>query len=154
MDGSNQNASGMGTVQSKVGFALSIANAFFSCESPLSKCFYKGVELCCSFLSDYYVFIGLKTGKKVAEGIMRDGVYYLRKEEVDSAFAAVLSRTPTDEFMLQHRQLGHLSIHTVSLLSPKLFKAADKDKLICDACEFGKHTFFFSNTQESCVSLY
>jgi hypothetical protein len=71
---------------------------------------------------------------------MRDGLYYLKHEELDSALAVVLSRTPIEEFLLQHRRLGHMSMSAVRVLYPTLFNATEKEKLVCDACEFGKHT--------------
>lgn len=33
--------------------------------------------------------------------------------------------------MLQHRWLGHMSVHTVSLLDPQLFKDINEDSLVC-----------------------
>ena len=39
--------------------------------------------------------------------------------------------------MLQHCHLGHMSFDTIF---PEEMKKVDKDKLVCDACEYGKHT--------------
>ena len=44
------------------------------------------------------------------------------------------------EILLHHRRLGHLSFESLSQLYPDLFKRVDRSKLVCDACEFGKHT--------------
>jgi Integrase core domain/GAG-pre-integrase domain len=42
--------------------------------------------------------------------------------------------------MLDHQRMGHPSFNVLSRLYPSLFEKADKWKLICDACEFGKLT--------------
>jgi GAG-pre-integrase domain len=42
--------------------------------------------------------------------------------------------------LLHHRRLGHPSFSALSRLYPPLFEKANKEKLVCDACEFGKHT--------------
>jgi transposase InsO family protein len=81
-----------------------------------------------------------KLPHQFGEGIMRDGLYYLKHEELDSALAVVLSRTPIEELLLQHRRLGHMSMSAVRVLYPTLFNATEKEKLVCDACEYGKHT--------------
>jgi transposase InsO family protein len=42
--------------------------------------------------------------------------------------------------ILQHCRLGHMSFDTMSKVFPEEMKKVDKDKLVCDACEYGKHT--------------
>lgn len=69
---------------------------------------------------------------------MRGGLYYLDDNMAPMA-AAVLSRSPLEEFLLLHRRLGHMSFVTLGKLYPSLFNKIDKEKLVCDACEFGKN---------------
>ena len=53
--------------------------------------------------------------------------------------AATLSMSPTDEFLILHRRLGHIPFMKLGQLYPSLYGKVDKGKLVCDACEFGKH---------------
>jgi GAG-pre-integrase domain len=65
---------------------------------------------------------------------------------VDSALSSflessgVVGRSVEDLLLLHHRRLGHLSFSALSKLYPPLFEKANKEKLVCDTCEFGKHT--------------
>jgi GAG-pre-integrase domain len=65
---------------------------------------------------------------------------------VDSALSSflessgVVGRSVEDLLLLHHRRLGHPSFSTLSRLYPPLFENANKEKLVCDACKFGKHT--------------
>ena len=42
--------------------------------------------------------------------------------------------------MLQHCRMGHLSFDKMSKIFANVMCGVDKKKLVCDACEFGKHT--------------
>jgi GAG-pre-integrase domain len=44
-----------------------------------------------------------------------------------------------DLLLLHHRRLHHPSFSALSRLYSPLFEKANKEKLVCDACEFGKH---------------
>ena len=44
------------------------------------------------------------------------------------------------EILLLHRRLGHVPFESLSRLHPDAFKKVDRSKLLCDACELGKHT--------------
>ena len=44
------------------------------------------------------------------------------------------------ELQLQYCRFGHLSFSVLARLIPSLYNICDKYKLICDACEFAKHT--------------
>jgi hypothetical protein len=45
-----------------------------------------------------------------------------------------------DELLLIHQWMGHSSFNLLERLYPSKYEKADKQKLVCDACEFGKHT--------------
>lgn len=81
----------------------------------------------------------LGTERRLGTGSMHDGLYYLDKN-ISPAVATVLSSSPLNEFLLQHRRLGHMSFATLGQLYPNLYSRINKDSLVCDACEFGKHT--------------
>jgi GAG-pre-integrase domain len=42
--------------------------------------------------------------------------------------------------ILLHCRLGHISFTIFGKLYPKLYSRCNKTKLVCDACEFVKHT--------------
>ena len=44
------------------------------------------------------------------------------------------------EILLLLCRLGHVSFESLSRLYPAMFKGVDKGRLVCDACELGKHT--------------
>jgi GAG-pre-integrase domain len=55
--------------------------------------------------------------------------------------------------MLDHQRMGYPSFNVLSRLYPNLFKKADKSKLICAACEFGKlirSSYVSSGHRSSC----
>ena len=59
-----------------------------------------------------------------------------------------------DVLMLHHQRMGHTSFSVLSRLYPALFESANKQKLVCDACEFGKLTrssYVSSGHRSSCV---
>ena len=42
--------------------------------------------------------------------------------------------------MLYHQRMGRTSYGVLSRVYPHFFEKADKSKMVCDACEFGKFT--------------
>jgi hypothetical protein len=67
----------------------------------------------------------------------------LDRKETDDALCTALTAAASDhevKVMLQHYRLGHLSFDTMSKIFPEEMKNMDKGKLVCDACEYGKHT--------------
>jgi GAG-pre-integrase domain len=53
---------------------------------------------------------------------------------------ACLAETPELELILLHCRLGHISFTILGKLYLKLYSRYNKTKLVCDACEFAKHT--------------
>ena len=96
-------------------------------------------ELNCAaiFYPTWCLFMELGTWKILGTGIMRGGLYYLDDDMAHMA-AAVLPRSPLEEFLLHHRRLGHMSFITLGKLYPSLFNKIDKEKLVCDACELDR----------------
>ena len=69
-------------------------------------------------------------------------MYYLDNVAAPLAFATpcTSSTSSTDELLLLHCRLGHLSFQVLSRMFPSLFASCCKDKLVCDVCELAKHT--------------
>ena len=79
---------------------------------------------------------------------------------MDSALSSIVENTGgvgssvEDLLLLHHRRLGHLSFSLLSRLYPILFEKANKNKLVCDACELGKHTrssYASSGNRSTCI---
>jgi transposase InsO family protein len=66
---------------------------------------------------------------------------------MDTALATMVDRvgaggsrmSAEDELLLIHRRMGHSSF-LLERLYPLKYEKTDKQKLVCDGCEFGKHT--------------
>jgi transposase InsO family protein len=82
---------------------------------------------------------------------MIDGLYYL-DNDISPMVAAALSYSPLVEVLLLHHRLGHLPFGTMNQLYPSLFNKINKEKLVCDACQYGKQTrssYVLSNNRSS-----
>lgn len=93
------------------------------------KCWFD--PTCCAFQE-------LGTGRLLGTGTMHDGLYYLDEGGDEIALATCMS--PSQELLLYHQRLGHLSFAALSRIYPSLFKLCPRDSLVCDACELAKHT--------------
>jgi transposase InsO family protein len=69
---------------------------------------------------------------------VHNGLYYLDEGSDEVAFVTKMS--PCQELLLLHYRLGHHSFATMSHIYPSIFNACSRESLICDACEFAKHT--------------
>ena len=91
------------------------------------------------FDEDSCVFQEKRTRKRIGTGVGRNGLWYIGKENV----ALAVEERPKgaeDNILLHHRRLGHPSFQNMSKMYGELFNKVDKRKLVCDACELGKHT--------------
>ena len=91
------------------------------------------------FEPKFCVFQELKSRKILGTGTEHDGLYYLDGVAAPLAFNATCTSS-TDEFLLLHYRLGHLSFQALGRKFPSLFASCCKDKLGCDVCELAKHT--------------
>jgi Integrase core domain/GAG-pre-integrase domain len=70
---------------------------------------------------------------------------------------ACVAETPELELLLLHCRLGHIPFTVLGKLYPKLYSKCSKAKLVCDACEFAKHTRTtypsFGNKNSSCFDI-
>jgi GAG-pre-integrase domain len=105
-------------------------------------------QLKCVVLFDIpkVIFQEKETGRRLGTGTWHSGLWYLDRKSVDSALSSflessgVVGRSVEDLLLLHHRRLGHPYFFALSMVYPPLFEKANKEKLVCDACEFGKHT--------------
>jgi hypothetical protein len=67
--------------------------------------------------------------------VRHKGLWYLDRQESDGALCTALTVASNDKKGDTH----HMSFDTMSKVFPKEMKV-DKDKLVCDACEYEKHT--------------
>jgi len=81
-----------------------------------------------------------KTGRMLGSGIRRNGLWFLDRRTDKSCTALVVTSEEEAKVILQHCRLGHMSFETMCKASPNIMSKVDKSKLVCDACEFGKHT--------------
>jgi transposase InsO family protein len=99
----------------------------------------------------------LKTGRVIGIGKRSEGVYRLEQGEENTKQRACLAETPEVELFLLHCRLGHISFIVLGRLYPKLYSRCNKAKLVCDACEFAKHTRtiypFVGNRSSSCFDI-
>lgn len=88
------------------------------------------------------------TGRRFGAGTWCSRLWYLGREGMDSALTSMVEKTGVggsgrsveDELMLHHQCMGHSSFGVLSLLYSSLYEKANKHKLACDACKFGKRT--------------
>jgi transposase InsO family protein len=75
--------------------------------------------------------------------IHHNGLWYLHRRITDKAVCLALSTVASEEeakVMLLHCRLGHISFDVMRKMFPYEMSKVNKQRLVCDACEFGKHT--------------
>jgi hypothetical protein len=77
------------------------------------------------------------TRRVIGTGVRHNGLWFINNEELALTTA---SGGHEREIFLLHRRLGHVPFESLSRLYPNAFKEMDRSKLLCDACELGKHT--------------
>ena len=83
------------------------------------------------------IFQEKRTGRVIGTGVRRNGLWFINQGE--SALAAAGGEQEKEIFLLHYR-LGHVPFESLNKLHPDVFKDVDRSKLVCDACELGKHT--------------
>ena len=73
----------------------------------------------------------------IGTGVRRNGLWFINQEQ--SALAADTGAQEWEIYLL-HGRLGHVPFGSLNKLYPNAFKGVDIKKLVCDACELGKHT--------------
>jgi GAG-pre-integrase domain len=110
-----------------------------------------------SLFPTHVVLQELKTGSVIGIGKRSEGLYRLKQEEEKTKQRVCLAETPELELFLLHCRLGHIPFNVLGRLYPKLHSRCSKNKLVCDACEFAKHTRTmypsFDNRSNSCFDI-
>ncbi|KAJ4737614.1 Transposon Ty1-H Gag-Pol polyprotein [Rhynchospora pubera] len=163
-DGTTQPVVGKGTVNCTGSVTLS--NVLHAPSFPVNLLSISAIilQLKCvvSFDIPKVIFQEKGTGRRLGTGTWRSGLWYLDREGLDSALISMVEGTEKmgsemnveDVLMLHHQRMGHSSFNVLSRLYPVLFEKANKLKLVCDACEFGKLTrssYVSSGHRSSCA---
>ena len=77
------------------------------------------------------------TGRVIGTGVRHNGLWFIN--QADAALVAAIGEQEKEIFLL-HRRLRHVPFESLNKLYPDVFKDVDRSKLVCDACELGKHT--------------
>jgi len=144
-DGTHQPIKGVGTVKCSPSIMLSsvLHVPSFPVNLLSLSALVDHMDCRVSFDRDHCIIQERKTGKELGTGIRYGGLWYLdRKDDGRSMGVALASSMNEDEakVMLQHCRLGHLSFDTMIKVFPEVMSKVDRRKLVCDACEYGKHT--------------
>jgi GAG-pre-integrase domain len=107
------------------------------------------------------IFQEKRTDRLLRTDTWYNGLWYMNRKGTDSALSSIVGRiggverSVNDSLLLRHKRLSHPSFSILSRLYPSLFKKTNKEKLVCDACELGKHTksFYVSSCNESSCLL-
>jgi hypothetical protein len=70
---------------------------------------------------------------------MHDGLYYLDNNMLH-VIAAASTHCAQEELIIHHHKLGHIPFAILGRLYPELYNRVSKEKLVCDACQYGKQT--------------
>ena len=73
----------------------------------------------------------------IGTGVRLNGLWFINQAE--SVLVAVVGAQEKEVFLL-HCRLGHVPFESLNKLYPYVFKDVDRNKLVCDVCELGKHT--------------
>jgi hypothetical protein len=99
----------------------------------------------------------LKTGRIIGIGKRSEGVYRLKQGGENTKQRACLAETPEVELFLLYCCFSYIPFIVLGRLYPKLYSRCNKAKLVCDACEFAKHTRtmypFFGNRSSFCFDI-
>ena len=144
VDGTYQPVKGVGTV--KCTPSITLSSVLYAPSFPVSLVSMSSLvdDIDCRIIADRYncIIEERKTGRRLGIGMRHKGLWYLDRRETDDVVRTALTAVANDDeamLILQHCRLGHMSFDTMSKIFPEEMKKVDKEKLVCDACEFGKH---------------
>jgi hypothetical protein len=138
-DGASQQIRGIGSVECTP--SLSLSSVLHVPSFPINLLSVSSIidQFKCTVIFDENscVFQEKGTGRKIGTRVRHNGLWFIGHEEL--ALKATVEGDDK-EILLHHRRLGHISFDNLSRLYPMMFKGVDKSRLVCDACELGKHT--------------
>jgi GAG-pre-integrase domain len=82
----------------------------------------------------------LKTGNVIGIGKRNEDMYRLEQGLDILDAKAYFAENSEMEMILWHRRLCHMSFNALERIFPDLFKKCSRSELVCDTCEFAKHT--------------
>jgi hypothetical protein len=142
-DGTYQPVKGVGTV--KCTPSITLSSVLYAPSFPVSLVSMSALvdDIDCRIIADRYncIIEERTTGRRLGVGVRHKGLWYLDRHETDDALCTALTVVAGDDeakVILLHCRMGHMSFDTMSKIFPKEMKKVDKEKLVCDACEYGK----------------
>lgn len=116
-----------------------------------------------TFFSDHCVFQDLETKLMIGTGCEREGLYLLdpggsvayHSQTNEVAYHSQKNEGRTQEILLWHARLCHLSFKSLKVLFPSFFESISDNVLQCQVCQLAKHcrTTFPTSSNKS-VSLF
>jgi transposase InsO family protein len=144
-NGTYQPVKGVGTV--KCTPSITLSSVLYAPSFPVSLVSMSALvdDIDCRIIADRYncIIEERTTGRRLGVGVRHKGLWYLDRHETDDALCTALTVVAGDDeakVILLHCRMGHMSFDTMSKIFPEEMKKVDKEKLVCDACEYGKHT--------------
>jgi hypothetical protein len=142
-DGTAQPIQGMGTV--KCTPSITLSSDLYVPSFPVSLVSLSSLvdHMDCRVTLDREncLIIDRRTERILGSGIRRNGLWFLDRRTDTLCTALTVSIGEMEaKVILEHCRLGHLSFDTMSKVFPGIMSKVDKRKLLCDACEYGKHT--------------
>ena len=138
-DGTSQPIHGVGSVECTPSLHLSSVLHVFSFPVNLLSVSSLVDQFKCivTFDENLCILQEKRTGRVIGTGTRHNGLWVINQKE--SALAAVVEAQEREIYLLHYR-LGHVPFENLNKFYPAMFKGVDKNKLVCDACELGKHT--------------
>lgn len=138
------------------GSNMSLSSVFRVPSFPVNllsiSCITKELNRAAIFYPTWCLFLEFGTGRELGRGSMHDGLYYL-DNDISPMVAAAVSYSPLGEVLLLHHRLGHMPFGIMGQLYPSLFNKINKEKLMCDACQYGKQTRSSYVLSNNCSSV-
>jgi hypothetical protein len=139
VDGTSQPIHGVGSVECTP--SISLSSVLHVPSFPFNLLSVSSIidQFKCIVIFDehFCIFQEKATGRMIGTGVRCNGLWYINHK--DSALTMSIEGAEK-EIMLLHCRLGHVSFESLNKLYPDVFKKVDKSRLVCDACELGKHT--------------
>jgi hypothetical protein len=136
-----------GTYQLKCTPSIRLSSVLYAPSFPVNLVSMSALvdDIDCRIIVDRYncIIEERTTGRRLGVGVRHKGLWYLDRHEKDDALCTALTVVAGDDeakVILLHCRMGHMSFDTMSKIFPEEMKKVDKEKLVCDACEYGKHT--------------
>ena len=142
-DGTPRSIRGIGTVQCTPNITLSSVLHVPSFSVNLISISSLIDQMDCRVLLDHEncLIQERRTGRNLGVETWHDGLWYLdRSKTREEVYFALSASEDEAKVMLLHCRLGHISFDIMSKMFPHEMFKVNRSNLMCDACEYGKHT--------------